>query len=82
MLRLTELSLAFAPVLIVLLLYALVIRRHRPSARTLTLAVLVVAGLGTWLIWEGTSEDLSRSERYTPARLQGGEVVRGHGTHP
>ncbi len=78
--RFAELGLSLAPVIAILLLYALVIRRHRPSARTLTLGVLLVTGLGAWLIWEGTSEDLGRSERYTPAVLHDGQVVQGHGT--
>lgn len=77
--RFAELGLSLAPVVAILLLYALVIRRHRPSARTLTLGVLLVTGLGAWLIWEGTSEDLPRSERYAPAVLHDGQVVQGHG---
>ena len=82
MLRFGELALAAAPILMVALLYALIIRRHRPSARALTLAVLLVTGLGTWLIWTGTAEDLGRHERYTPAVLRNGEIVQGHGTPP
>ena len=82
MLRFAELALTFAPVLAVALLYAVFIRRRRPSARLMTLAVLMVVGLATWLIWAGTSEDLSRQEHYSPAVLKGGEIVQGHGTPP
>lgn len=81
MLRLAELGLALAPIAAILLLYALVIRRHRPSARVLTLGVLLVTSLGVWLVWSGTSEDLSRSERYAPATLHDGQIVQGHGVN-
>ena len=55
MFRFGEFLIPIAPLLGGLLLYAIVIRGHRPSARTMTLAVLVVVGLGTWLVWTGTS---------------------------
>jgi hypothetical protein len=82
MLRASELVLFVAPFVGLAILYAVIYRGHGVSRRALLLAVAMVAGVGVYLVWLGTSQRLDRDERYVPALLHNGDIVQGHGAGP
>lgn len=73
-LRSLDLLLLLPPLVLLLLWLAL---GRMPSGRALAVAGLAVLGLTAGLFLYGT--DRAISGRYTPAHLQDGRIVPGHG---
>ena len=78
MLRLGEVVLAVAPLLLALLLYGVVY--HRVPSRRAVLAIAVAElAMAASLFWQSETESLQPHERYIPAQMHDGDVLSGHG---
>ncbi len=80
MLRLGEVVLAVAPILLGALLYGMVYQRMPSRRVVLVIAVAELAMAGV-LVWQSETESLSPHERYVPAQIRDGGLVEGHGAH-
>jgi hypothetical protein len=79
MLRAVEIALVLAP-FVAFVLWRVLAPVGGPSPRVLAAAACALAVLAGALIWLRQQDSLPATEAYVPARLEGGQIVPGHGT--